>query len=274
MGPMPKRRKLSNKVDTTSVEEEIIFDNEARREFLTGFHKRKLQRAKHAQEVAERRMKEEKREQKKRLREERQAELRRAFEEHQARMRVINGIAPSSEDEDEDEEEKEKEKEKLNSIQDGIGNEEANEFVDVEPEPVEVDHTAEYIDEDKYTTVTVEEIDPTKEDAFASSSDSEEEEEAKEEDVEDGDDGRDEEKKMKKKHNQNESLDQAIDATDAKNSSKHRKRIWSKDTAMVKPKKSKKKRNFKYERKEDRRVTRYKERTGNRKKAKERRGKR
>lgn len=36
--------------------EEITFDPSARQEYLTGFHKRKLQRAKHAQEAAERRM--------------------------------------------------------------------------------------------------------------------------------------------------------------------------------------------------------------------------
>ncbi len=35
--------------------EEITFDPAARHEFLTGFHKRKLQRAKHAQEAAEKR---------------------------------------------------------------------------------------------------------------------------------------------------------------------------------------------------------------------------
>jgi glutathione S-transferase len=44
--PPPKRRK------TESAIEEISFDNDARHEFLTGFHKRKLQRVKHAQEEA------------------------------------------------------------------------------------------------------------------------------------------------------------------------------------------------------------------------------
>lgn len=62
---LSKRRKLSKNDGPT--EEEIKFDYEARKEFLTGFHKRKLQRAKHAQEAAERRMKEEKREQRKRV---------------------------------------------------------------------------------------------------------------------------------------------------------------------------------------------------------------
>lgn len=50
MQPPAKRRRL----ETSSVEA-ISFDNAARQEYLTGFHKRKLQRAKHAQEAAEKR---------------------------------------------------------------------------------------------------------------------------------------------------------------------------------------------------------------------------
>lgn len=53
MAPNAKRRKLA----TTQVEE-INFDPAARQEFLTGFRKRKQQRAKHAQEVAEKRARE------------------------------------------------------------------------------------------------------------------------------------------------------------------------------------------------------------------------
>jgi len=55
MGPMSKKRKVAPKV------EEVNFDGEARQEWLTGFRKRKQQRIKHAQEVAEKRYKEEKR---------------------------------------------------------------------------------------------------------------------------------------------------------------------------------------------------------------------
>ena len=59
MAPVAKRRKLE-KVD------EIKFDPEARQEYLTGFHKRKLQRIENAKEAAVKRDKEE------RLRERRQ----------------------------------------------------------------------------------------------------------------------------------------------------------------------------------------------------------
>ena len=48
MAPPPKKRKIS-KIKTTAVAE-LTFDFAAREEYLTGFHKRKLQRIKHAQE--------------------------------------------------------------------------------------------------------------------------------------------------------------------------------------------------------------------------------
>ena len=62
MGPMYKKRK----VVTTKVEE-VNFDDDARQEWLTGFRKRKLQRIKQAQEVAEKKSKEEKRIDRKRV---------------------------------------------------------------------------------------------------------------------------------------------------------------------------------------------------------------
>jgi ribosomal RNA-processing protein 17 len=54
MGPKSLKRKRANQP------EEITFDFTARQEYLTGFHKRKLERARHAQEEAARREKEEK----------------------------------------------------------------------------------------------------------------------------------------------------------------------------------------------------------------------
>ncbi len=52
--PPPKRRKVTHAV------EEIKFDAEARDEYLTGFHKRKVQRTKRAQEEAAKRARQEK----------------------------------------------------------------------------------------------------------------------------------------------------------------------------------------------------------------------
>lgn len=58
MPSIAKRRKLDN---TSNAPEEITFDPAARHDFLTGFHKRKVQRAKHAQAVAEAKAKEDRR---------------------------------------------------------------------------------------------------------------------------------------------------------------------------------------------------------------------
>jgi len=45
--PAMKKRKLNQ-----SATEEVLFDPSARQEYLTGFHKRKVQRTKAAQEAA------------------------------------------------------------------------------------------------------------------------------------------------------------------------------------------------------------------------------
>ena len=62
MAPPDKRRKIGMRLGRTAAVEEVTFDNSARQEYLTGFHKRKVQRAKHGAEAAGRRAKEEKRE--------------------------------------------------------------------------------------------------------------------------------------------------------------------------------------------------------------------
>jgi ribosomal RNA-processing protein 17 len=55
MVPPPKKRKKNQ-----SAIDEITFDFDARADYLTGFHKRKLQRIKHAQEQAAKLEREEK----------------------------------------------------------------------------------------------------------------------------------------------------------------------------------------------------------------------
>lgn len=52
--PPPKKRKTDHKI------EEISFDFSAREDYLTGFHKRKVQRATRAKAEAEKKAKEEK----------------------------------------------------------------------------------------------------------------------------------------------------------------------------------------------------------------------
>lgn len=111
-------------------------------------------------------------------------------------------------------------------------------IADVEPPPI--DHEAEYIDEDKYTTVTVEAMDVTREGLFKA-----EQDEAKP--SEEGD------------------ADRSVEPASEK------KRKWTKD----KPKDGahkvkKKKRNFRYESKAERKATKSKERSKNHKQARER----
>lgn len=50
----------NRKRKNTSEVEEVNFDNDARQEYLTGFHKRKQQRIKNAQETAAKRARQEK----------------------------------------------------------------------------------------------------------------------------------------------------------------------------------------------------------------------
>jgi len=57
---MPPSRGPPSKKRKTSAVAEITFDFAAREEYLTGFHKRKLARIKHAQEEAAKKEKEEK----------------------------------------------------------------------------------------------------------------------------------------------------------------------------------------------------------------------
>lgn len=79
--PSAKRRKLATKV------EEINFDTDARQEYLTGFRKRKLQRQRHAQEIAERKAKEIKRDERRKVR-----RLFPPTQSQQKRMRPNRGI--------------------------------------------------------------------------------------------------------------------------------------------------------------------------------------
>ena len=155
MQPPTKRRKTE-----PSVVEEINFDTAARQEYLTGFHKRKLQRAKHAREIAEKKVRAERIEERKRvchtyfiwldltlthllqLREERKADLERHVQEVNALLKPVSHT--DSEDENAED------------------SEENTEWEGIE-EPTELNHEAEYIDEDRYTTVTVEAMDVTRE---------------------------------------------------------------------------------------------------------------
>jgi ribosomal RNA-processing protein 17 len=227
MPPPSKRRRVEK---NASAVEEVMFDPSARQEYLTGFHKRKVQRAKHAQEIAEKRARAEKIEHRRKIREDRRQEI----EAHvQAVNATLRNMMESSDEEDDG-------GERGGAEWDGIDDEET---MVVE----EIDHEAEYIDEEKYTTVTVEAMDVSKEGSFKTA---------------EGTDERDDEDGAEKK-----TVTLAVEAP------VKQQRKWTKDKPARDPgkKRLKKKRNFKYENKAERKDARSKQKARNSKQARERR---
>ncbi|CUS09598.1 unnamed protein product [Tuber aestivum] len=130
--------------------EEISFDAEQRREYLTGFHKRKLARAKKAREEAEKAARAERLEDRRKLRESRKQELSAHVTAIQKLSREAaleaGGIESSGGDEAEWGGINADENEEDGNIH-GVGGED------------------EYVDEEKFTTVTVEAMDLGKEES-------------------------------------------------------------------------------------------------------------
>ncbi|CAH6721153.1 ribosomal RNA-processing protein 17 [[Candida] jaroonii] len=133
--------------------DEVVFDKDSRQEYLTGFHKRKVQRQKKAQEYIKEQDRIARVEERKRLREERKKDL-----ETQLKQFNSNVLQVSSDDDedwdgfggdkdDSEAEKSEEEEQEQNSI--------VNEVYHVEPEIVEESQAI--IDDD--TTVTIEAVD-------------------------------------------------------------------------------------------------------------------
>ncbi|KAH6612505.1 nucleolar protein 12-domain-containing protein [Boeremia exigua] len=135
--PPNKKRKIK-----TVHEEKIDFDPAAREEYLTGFHKRKVARRKFAEEEAAKKDKEEKLRARKELRQQRKTDLEKHVSETNRLMRLANGDIPSASENDSDSETEDP----------ATGEPTFTGFDD----PINL--ADEYIDEDKYTTVTVESI--------------------------------------------------------------------------------------------------------------------
>ncbi|KAJ5178119.1 Nucleolar protein 12 [Penicillium coprophilum] len=215
MGPKDLKKR---KIVAGPKVEEVNFDDESRHEYLTGFHKRKVQRAKHAQENALKRYKEEKRDARKKIREDRKRDFEQAMAEHKAVLKRM--------------------KEDAGDLGEMEGEEEEEGWEGIE-EPPAVDYEAEYIDEDKYTTVTVEEMDASREGLLKASKEADEEgEEKKTYPVESTED-------TKKKRKPRSAASEAA---------------------------RKKKRNFRYETKVERKQTMLKQRAVKAKRAKARKG--
>ena len=224
MPPPTKRRRLS----PTAVEE-ISFDLSARQEYLTGFHKRKVQRTKAAQEAAQRRAKEELKDHRRKVRQERRADLERHVQEVNAYFRP---------------ETHESEYDGGEGDEDDAASHRSEDEAPVHNEPV--DHQAEYIDEDKYTSVVVEEMDIT----------------------------RDGLRKAQAESTSNQADGATRFETKPAEKSKPGKSKWTKDKPKDATTKAKTKRKkFRYESKAERRTTRDKEKSKNRQQARARREK-
>ncbi|QPG74491.1 hypothetical protein FOA43_001821 [Brettanomyces nanus] len=92
--------------------EEVTFDKEKRIDFLTGFHKRKLERRKHAQENQEKQRKEDRIEERARIREERRQKVLDRLAELKEVESKLGGGGDDDDDEEEEEEEEKEEEEK------------------------------------------------------------------------------------------------------------------------------------------------------------------
>lgn len=97
-------KRTRNRVD------EVTFDSESRTSYLTGFHKRKVERKKNAQKHAEDMAKKERVEERARIREERKEQVRKKLEEMKAALE-INPFLKREDLEDDDEESDEEEDE-------------------------------------------------------------------------------------------------------------------------------------------------------------------
>ncbi|KAI0472014.1 nucleolar protein 12-domain-containing protein [Xylariaceae sp. FL0804] len=154
LGMPPKKRRAQHAV------EEVKFDDAARSDYLTGFHKRKLQRARNAQEQAAKRARQEKLEMRKQVRDERRREV----EDH---VQQVNAIL--------------KEAEQAGYVGEGGssgGEDDPEEWggLQDEPAPEPVDHEEEYVDEERYTTVTVESVNVSRDGLTSSKPDKEQDE--------------------------------------------------------------------------------------------------
>ncbi|KAF2454959.1 nucleolar protein 12-domain-containing protein [Lineolata rhizophorae] len=225
MPPPSKRRK-------TSAVDEITFDDKDRTDFLTGFRRRKQARIRHAQEVAAQKEKEERQRERRELRERRKRDLERHVAEVNAILRKQSseneyGDRNGSSDEDE---------------WSGLSEDETA----TPPREAPIRREDEYVDEDKYTTVTVSEVGITRdgfEEARSGSSD----------------DGKGDEDKEK------ESRQSAVNGR-----GKLSEKIKREAKEKQRPKKKKKK--FRYETKAERKLGRIKDRMRKSAKAKARRG--
>ncbi|KAH3661938.1 hypothetical protein OGAPHI_006117 [Ogataea philodendri] len=98
-------KKYAQKKKQTNRVEEVVFDKDSRVEYLTGFHKRKLQRKKKAQEYNQEQERQARLEERKRIREERQQQVQKRLRELNESLKLqVSSESEESESESEEEE--------------------------------------------------------------------------------------------------------------------------------------------------------------------------
>jgi ribosomal RNA-processing protein 17 len=256
MHPPHKKHKPTYRPSKEPAPEEILFSPTSRHDYLTGFHRRKLARIKHAREVAEKREREERLSARRERREERKSAIRKAVEgagveEGSILMRGLG--APSKEGEEEGGE-MESGKSEVGKGGKGKGEESDGSKSSGEEEGSEdevmvgVDKEDEYVDEDRYTTVLVEEVSVDRDGLHAN----------RQPTTTTNDDHDDEQP--------------TAPVSEVKPAFSSSKRKWTASRPTDKEKKPKvKRKKFRYETKAERKVNREKERRGNKKAARARR---
>ena len=228
--------------------EEINFDFTARHEYLTGFHKRKLQRAKHAQEAAAKKEREDRIEARRIVGKRRRLFVYAAYSIYQLREKRAAEV--------------QRHVDTINQMTGNVGKSSEDESTEPEPEDQEwegfaetklVDHDAEYVDEDRYTTVTVETVAVKHDGLHRVDSD-----------------GSDNEVYEVDQNEKSASDSKASEILVGQDKVKSRaKRVWTKENPNQGKKKKRKK--FRYEIKAERSATRLKEKAKNSAQAKLRR---
>lgn len=134
MAPPPKRRRIA---PLKQIPQELTFDPSARQEYLSGFSKRKTARKEAAREQAIKRDKEERVKERAQLRAQRKEDLKAHVEAVDAEVRKQRGVFEDAESQSEGE------------VEWGDGEGDIVQDNDGEEEE-------EYVDEEKFTTVTIE----------------------------------------------------------------------------------------------------------------------
>lgn len=151
-----QKQKLKHRV------EEVVFDKDARKEYLTGFHKRKVQRQKKAQEYNVEQERLARIEERRKIREEKKEDILRQLDMYNNKLKDLRGVV-SDDDEDEDEDNKESEGslEEWNGFDDEEDQQEEDEEDKVKGilKRKEV-YSSNNNDEEQVTTVTIESMEP------------------------------------------------------------------------------------------------------------------